>query len=70
MIRRSETTWLVDGKLAFFEFLHEFEIESSDIAKATALRNRAGLLYLRARDYGLRGLTAAKKTIWCPGSRI
>jgi len=31
VIRRSETTWLVDGKLAFFEFLHEFEIESSDI---------------------------------------
>ena len=31
VIRRSENTWLIDGKLAFFEFIHEFEIESSDI---------------------------------------
>ena len=32
------------------------EVEARDIAAATALRNRARLLYLRARDYGLRGL--------------
>jgi predicted anti-sigma-YlaC factor YlaD len=32
------------------------ELESSDIKGATAMRNRARLLYLRARDYGLRGL--------------
>jgi len=32
------------------------EIEDQDLARATALRNRARTLYLRARDYGLRGL--------------
>jgi predicted anti-sigma-YlaC factor YlaD len=30
--------------------------EAKDLAHATALRNRARNLYLRARDYGLRGL--------------
>jgi predicted anti-sigma-YlaC factor YlaD len=37
------------------------EAESHDIANATALRNRARLLYLRARDYGLRGLETRHK---------
>jgi hypothetical protein len=32
------------------------EAESHDIASTTALRKRSRLLYLRARDYGLRGL--------------
>ena len=32
------------------------EMEDRDLAKATALRTRARRLYLRARDYGLRGL--------------
>lgn len=32
------------------------EVESDDLAKATALRARAKRLYLRARNYGLRGL--------------
>jgi len=32
------------------------EIEDRDLAKATALRSRARRLYLRARDYGIRGL--------------
>jgi predicted anti-sigma-YlaC factor YlaD len=32
------------------------EIEERDLARATALRARARRLYLRARDYGLRGL--------------
>src|SRR5215469_14932229 len=32
------------------------EMEAHDIEGATALRKRARLLYLRARDYGLRGL--------------
>lgn len=32
------------------------ELESTDIAAAMALRARARKLYLRARDYGLRGL--------------
>ncbi len=34
------------------------ELEDSDLAAATALRARARRLYLRARDYGLRGLEA------------
>jgi predicted anti-sigma-YlaC factor YlaD len=32
------------------------EIESQDVTRAGVLRNRAKLLYLRARNYGLRGL--------------
>lgn len=32
------------------------ELEGKDLAAATALRARARKLYLRARDYGLRGL--------------
>jgi predicted anti-sigma-YlaC factor YlaD len=32
------------------------ELECSDLARATALRIRARKLYLRARDYGIRGL--------------
>lgn len=35
------------------------ELEDHDLAAATALRTRARQLYLRARDYGLRGLEAA-----------
>jgi predicted anti-sigma-YlaC factor YlaD len=31
-------------------------IEASDLARATAMRERCRKLYLRARDYGLRGL--------------
>jgi predicted anti-sigma-YlaC factor YlaD len=34
------------------------EIESADVEKSAALRARARNLYLRARDYGLRGLDA------------
>ena len=30
IIRRSENSWLIDGRLAFFEFIHEFEIEDYD----------------------------------------
>ena len=37
------------------------ELEAHDIAGATALRNRARLLYIRARDYGLRGLETRHK---------
>src|SRR6266446_10172172 len=37
-------------------------IESQDLGKATALRARARRLYLRARDYGLRGLDARHST--------
>lgn len=32
------------------------EIEDRDLAAATAMRDRAGRLYVRARNYGLRGL--------------
>ncbi|MBM3838446.1 MAG: hypothetical protein FJ398_10855 [Verrucomicrobia bacterium] len=35
------------------------EMEDQDLAAATALRARARRLYLRARDYGLRGLDAS-----------
>lgn len=35
------------------------ELEDKDVAAATALRTRARKLYLRARDYGLRGLEVA-----------
>jgi predicted anti-sigma-YlaC factor YlaD len=31
-------------------------LEAKDLASATALRQRAGKLYLRAREYGMRGL--------------
>ena len=34
------------------------EIEGTDVEKSAALRTRARNLYLRARDYGLRGLEA------------
>jgi hypothetical protein len=33
-------------------------VEDQDLSRATALRTRARKLYLRARDYGLRGLEA------------
>jgi len=35
------------------------EIESEDFTRATAMRDRAKRLYLRARNYGLRGLEAS-----------
>jgi predicted anti-sigma-YlaC factor YlaD len=37
------------------------ELEEKDLAAATALKARATRLYLRARDYGLRGLDAAHR---------
>lgn len=37
------------------------EIESQDLARATAMRTRARKLYLRGRDYGLRGLEVAHR---------
>jgi predicted anti-sigma-YlaC factor YlaD len=37
------------------------EVEDHDFAKATALRARARRLYLRARNYGLRGLEVSHK---------
>ncbi|HPY29460.1 MAG TPA: TRAP transporter TatT component family protein [Verrucomicrobiota bacterium] len=46
----------------FTQFAYAFvqqeadEIEDTDYARATALRERAKRLYLRARNYGLRGL--------------
>jgi len=40
---------------AFIEQEADF-VESKDLARATALRNRARKLYRRALDYGLRGL--------------
>jgi predicted anti-sigma-YlaC factor YlaD len=37
------------------------ETEATDLARATAQRSRARRLYLRARDYGLRGLNLAHR---------
>src|SRR4051812_35008423 len=37
------------------------EMEDVDVAKAAALRDRARRLYLRARDYGLRGLEVRRR---------
>jgi predicted anti-sigma-YlaC factor YlaD len=37
------------------------ELEAHDIERATEMRKRARLLYLRARDYGLRGLETRHK---------
>lgn len=39
-----------------FVQLEADEVEGQDLAKATAMRTRARKLFLRARDYGLRGL--------------
>jgi hypothetical protein len=36
-------------------------VEDADLARATVLRDRAKRLYLRARDYGLRGLDVGVK---------
>jgi len=49
----------------FTQFAYAFvqqeadEAEDDDFAKATAMRTRAKRLYLRARNYGLRGLDAS-----------
>jgi predicted anti-sigma-YlaC factor YlaD len=49
----------------FTQFAYAFvqqeadEIESENLAQATAMRERARRLYLRARNYGLRGLDAS-----------
>ncbi len=34
VVQRADGTWLIDGKMAFFEFLHEFEIENFDYSRA------------------------------------
>jgi len=53
----------------FTEYAYAFvqapadEIESTDYARATAMRERALKLFLRARDYGLRGLAVNNRGI-------
>lgn len=53
---------LLAGASGFTQYSYAFvqmeadELEATDLARATALRQRARRLYLRARDYGLRGL--------------
>jgi predicted anti-sigma-YlaC factor YlaD len=53
---------LLAATMDFTQYAYAFvqqpseEIESTDVEKSNALRTRARLLYLRARDYGLRGL--------------
>jgi predicted anti-sigma-YlaC factor YlaD len=39
-------------------------VEAKDLARATELRERARKLYLRARDYGLRGLEVDLPGLW------
>jgi len=53
---------LLAATMDFTQYAYAFvqepadETEGSDVEKANALRTRARLLYVRARDYGLRGL--------------
>lgn len=53
---------LLSAASGFTEYAYAFVqqdadfIEAQDLARATMLRNRARKLYLRAREYGLRGL--------------
>jgi putative hemolysin len=35
IVQRSADSWLIDGRLAFFEFIHEFEIEDYDASEAS-----------------------------------
>jgi predicted anti-sigma-YlaC factor YlaD len=57
-------TLLLAAASGFTQYAYAFaqldadELEDRDLAAATALRGRAVRLYLRARDYGLRGLDA------------
>jgi len=56
------TDLLLAASSGFTEYSYAFVqsdadyVEASDLARATALRARAGRLYRRAREYGLRGL--------------
>jgi putative hemolysin len=34
VFKRPDGSWLIDGKLAFFEFIHEFEIEDYSVDDA------------------------------------
>ena len=53
----------------FTQFAYAFvqeeadEVESENLAQATAMRERAKRLYLRARNYGLRGLEASHASL-------
>jgi predicted anti-sigma-YlaC factor YlaD len=59
---------LLTAASGFTEYAYAYVQQDADIAesesldKATALRARARRLYLRARDYGLRGLDARYRT--------
>jgi putative hemolysin len=33
IVERADGSWLIDGKMAFFEFIHEFEIDSYDFSR-------------------------------------
>ena len=60
---------LLAATMDFTQYAYAFvqepadETEGSDVEKANALRTRARLLYLRARDYGLRGLETRHRGI-------
>lgn len=44
---------------AYFQQLEADRLDATDVARARALRNRASRLFLRGRDYALRGLEVA-----------
>ena len=58
---------LLAGSRGFTQYAYAFiqqdadEIEEQDFERASSLRARARILYLRARDYGLRGLEVRHK---------
>src|SRR5215510_297980 len=58
----NHTGLLLAGSRGFTQYAYAFvqehaeEIESENLSKAKAQQTRARNLYLRARDYGLRGL--------------
>jgi predicted anti-sigma-YlaC factor YlaD len=60
---------LVAAARGFTQYAYAFlqqeaeEMEETDIAKATALQQRAARLYRRARDYGLRALALTRPDV-------
>lgn len=56
IIQRADGSWLVDGKLAFFEFLHEFEIEDFD-ATDDQFHSLAGFVINRLNEIPKTGDT-------------
>jgi putative hemolysin len=49
VIKRSDNTWLIDGKLAFFEFIHEFEVKDYDF-KGVQFHSIAGFVIHQLKE--------------------